>query len=68
MGFGSFRTDCYGGLLDRRSKHYTEAGPAVLGAWSPSLDGDLDPLIGVEQGDLACAWDTSETCVFGVPN
>jgi hypothetical protein len=32
MGSGSFRTDCYGGLLGRRSKHHTEAGPAVLGA------------------------------------
>jgi hypothetical protein len=30
-----------------RPKHRTEAGPAVLGAWSPSLDGDLDPLTGV---------------------
>jgi hypothetical protein len=32
MGFGSFRTDCYGALLGRRSKHHTEAGLAVLGA------------------------------------
>jgi hypothetical protein len=55
MGFGSFRTDCYGGLLDRRSKHHTEAGPSVLGAWSPSLDGDLDPSTGVERVGLACA-------------
>jgi hypothetical protein len=39
-----------------RSKHRTEAGPAVLGAWSPSLDGDLDPLTGVEWVGLACAW------------
>jgi hypothetical protein len=31
MGSSSFRTDCYGGLLGRRSKHHTEAGPAVLG-------------------------------------
>jgi hypothetical protein len=31
-----------------RSKHHTEPRPAVLEAWSPSLDGDLDPLIGVE--------------------
>jgi hypothetical protein len=37
----------------RRSKHHTEAGPAVLGAYSPSLDGDLDPLIGVERVGLA---------------
>jgi hypothetical protein len=54
MSSGSFWTDCYGGLLDRRSKHYTEAGPVVLGAWSPSLDGDLDPLTGVERVGLAC--------------
>jgi hypothetical protein len=27
-----------------RSKHHTETRPAALGAWSPSLDGDLDPL------------------------
>jgi hypothetical protein len=32
MGFGSFRTDCYDGLLGRRYKHHIEAGPAVLGA------------------------------------
>jgi hypothetical protein len=47
MGFGSFWADCYGGLLGSRSKHHTEAGPAVLGAWSPSLDENLDPVIGV---------------------
>jgi hypothetical protein len=44
MGFGSFQTDCYGGLFGWRSKHHTEARPAVLGAWSLSLDGDQDPL------------------------
>jgi hypothetical protein len=64
MGSSSFRTDCYGGLLGRRSKHHTEVGPAVLGAWSPSMDGDLDPLTGIEWVGLACAWDTSEACVF----
>jgi hypothetical protein len=47
-GLRSFPTDCYGWLLGRRSNHRTEAGPQVLGAWSPSLDEDLDPLIGVE--------------------
>jgi hypothetical protein len=31
MGSGFFRTDYYGGLLGRMSKHHTEAGPAVLG-------------------------------------
>ena len=30
-----------------RSEHHTETGSQVLEAWSPSLDGDLDPLIGV---------------------
>jgi hypothetical protein len=64
MGFGSFRTDCYGGLLGRRSKHHTEARPAMLGAWSPSLDGDLDPVTGVEPVGLACVWGTSKACVF----
>ena len=37
------------------------------GAWSPSLDGDLDPSIGVEWVDLICAWGTSEACVSGYP-
>jgi hypothetical protein len=55
MCSGSFWTDYYGGLLGRRSKHHTEAGPAVLGAWCPSLNGDLDPLTGVEQIGLICA-------------
>jgi hypothetical protein len=44
-----------GGLLGRRSKHRTKARPQVLGAWSPSLDGDLDPLTGVERVSLVCA-------------
>jgi hypothetical protein len=55
MGSASFRTDCYDGLLGRRSKHRTKAGPQVLEAWSPSLDGDLYPLIGVERVGLVCA-------------
>ena len=50
-----------------RSKHHTEPGSQVLGAWSPSLDGDLDPLIGVEWVGLVCAWGTSEACVLGYP-
>jgi hypothetical protein len=41
-GFRLF-PDRLSGVENRwRSKHYTEAGPAALGAWSPSLDGDLD--------------------------
>jgi hypothetical protein len=35
-----------------------------VGAWSPSLDEDLEPLIGVERVGLVCAWDASEACVF----
>jgi hypothetical protein len=65
MDFGSFQTDCYGGLLGRRSKHHTKAGAAVLGAWSPSLDGDLDPVIEVERaGHLVYVCGTDEACVF----
>jgi hypothetical protein len=56
-----------GGLLGRRSKHRTEAGPQVLGAWSPSLDWDLDPLTGVELVSLICAWGTGEACVLRYP-
>jgi hypothetical protein len=64
MGPASFRTDCYDGLLGRWSKHHTKAEPTVLGAWSLSLDGDLDPVIGVEWVGLVCAWGTSEACIF----
>jgi hypothetical protein len=53
-----------GGLFGWRSKHHTEAGHVVLGAWSPNLDSDLDPVIGVERVGLACAQGTSEACVF----
>jgi hypothetical protein len=56
-----------GGLLGRRSKHYTEAGPQVLGAWSHSLDGDLDPLIRVEWVNLVCARGIDEACILGYP-
>ena len=38
-----------------RFKHHTETGSQVLGAWSSSLDGDLDPVIGVEQVGFVCA-------------
>jgi hypothetical protein len=48
MGSGSFWTDCYRWIIAWRSKHRTKLGPQVLGAWSPSLDGNLDPLIEVE--------------------
>jgi hypothetical protein len=35
-----------------------------VGAWSPSLDRDLEPVTEVEQINLVCTWDISETCVF----
>jgi hypothetical protein len=35
-----------------------------VGAWSPSLDGDLEPVTGVERVGLICARDTDEACVF----
>ena len=38
-----------------------------MGAWSPSLDGDLDPLIEEWWVGLAYAWDTSGACVSGYP-
>jgi hypothetical protein len=65
MGSGYFRTDYYGWIIGWRFKHHTEAGPQVLGAWSPSLDGDLDPLIGVERVGHVCARGTDEACVLG---
>jgi hypothetical protein len=37
-----FRPTFKGGIR-WRFKHHTEAGSQVLGAWSPSLDGDLEP-------------------------
>ena len=50
-----------------RSKHHTKTGSQVLGAWSPSLDGDLDPMTGVERVGLVCALGTSGACVSGYP-
>ena len=35
-----------------------------MGAWSPSLDEDLDPLIGEWWVGPACAWGTSRACVL----
>jgi hypothetical protein len=35
-----------------------------VGAWNPSLDGDLEPVTGVERVGLACAWGVSEACVL----
>ena len=50
-----------------RSKHHTETRSQVLEAWSLSLDGDLDPLIGVRRVGSICAWGTSGACVLGYP-
>ena len=38
-----------------------------MGAWSPSLDGDLDPVMGVEWVGLVCVWGINGTCVLGYP-
>ena len=38
-----------------------------MGAWSPSLDGDLDPSIGEWWVGLACALGTSGACVLRYP-
>ena len=38
-----------------------------MGAWSPSLDGDMDLLIGVEWVGLVCAWGTNGAYVLGYP-
>ena len=38
-----------------------------MGAWSPSLDGDLDPVIGVEWVGLVCAWGINGTYISGYP-
>ena len=50
-----------------RSEHHTETGSQVLEAWSPNLDGDLNPLTGVERVGSVCAWGTSGVCVSGYP-
>ena len=67
LGFWLFLDRLLGVDIRWRSKHHTETGSQVLGAWSLSLDGDLDPLIGVERVGLVCAWGTNEACVSGYP-
>ena len=64
-GFRLFPDQLLGVGIRWRSKHHTKTGSQVLGAWSPSLDGDLDPLTGVEWVGLICAWGISEVCVLG---
>jgi hypothetical protein len=39
-----------------------------VGAWSPSLDGDLEPVIGVERVGLACAWVQARRVFSGYPS
>ena len=43
-GFWLFLDQLLGVGIRWRSKHHTETRSQVLGAWSPSLDGDLDPV------------------------
>ena len=50
-----------------RSKHRSESRTQQRGAQSPSLDGDLDPVIGGQWVGLACAQSTSGACVLGYP-
>ena len=38
-----------------------------MGAWSPTLDEDLEPLIGEWWVDPTCARGTSGACVLGYP-
>ena len=38
-----------------------------MGAWSLSLNEDLDPVIVVEWVGLVCAWGTNMACVLGYP-
>ena len=38
-----------------------------MGAWSPSLDGDIDPVTGVEWVGLVCVWGTNGAHVLGYP-
>jgi hypothetical protein len=66
-GFQLFLDRLLGVVYRWRSKHCTKARPQVLGAWSLSLDGNLDPLIGVKQVGLVCARSTNETRISGYP-
>ena len=52
MGSSSFPDRLLGVGIRWRSKHHTETVSQVLGDWSPSLDGDMDPLIVVERVGL----------------
>jgi hypothetical protein len=67
VGFGSFRTDW---LEARKGEGLSTAQRPSLrcGAWSPSLDGDLDLSTWVEWVGLVCAWGTNEACIFRAPS
>jgi hypothetical protein len=66
-GFRLFLDRLLGVVYRWRSKHCTKAGPQVLGAWSLSLDGNLDPLIEVERVGLVYARSINETRILGYP-
>ena len=65
LGFWLFLDRLLGVGIRWRSKHYTKTRSQVLEAWSLSLDGDLDPLTGVEWVGLVFTWGTSEACILG---
>jgi hypothetical protein len=56
-----------GGLLGGGLSNALRLGLRCCGAWSPSLDRDLDPLTEVKWVGLVCAWGTDEACVSGYP-
>jgi hypothetical protein len=66
-GFQLFSDRLLGVGIRWRSKHHTETRSQVLGAWSPSLDGVLKTLIGMEWVGLVCARGIDGACVSGYP-
>ena len=66
MSSGSFRTDWLevgkGGGLSTILRLGLKCG-----AWSLTLDGDLDPVTWVECVGLVCTWGTNGACVSGYP-
>ena len=66
-GFRLFLDRLLGVGIRWRSEHHTETGSQVLEAWSPSLDGDLDPVTREWWVGPVCAYGTSGACVSGYP-
>ena len=64
MGSGFFRTDFWERVLGGGLSTILRPGLRCW-AWSPSLDGDLDPLTGVGRVGSVCTLDTSRACVLG---